>query len=189
MSIDALVKRLQEGDEEAFRSLVDTWQSLVYNTALSLVQQEEDAEDIAQEVFITAYESIHQFKGDAKISTWLYKIAVTKSLDHIRKKNRKKRWGKLASIFGKQEEEMVSPPDFQHPGVTLENKERAAMLMKAVDTLPSMQKAVFVLHKMEGLSTREIAEILELTVAAVDAHMHRAKKNLQVYLENYYNDK
>jgi len=180
--VDPLIERLQQGDESAFRTLVDTWQNMVYNTALGIVQLPEDAEDVAQDVFVQVYESIAHFKGDAKLSTWIYRITVTKSLDHIRKKNRKKRWGKLFSIFGSDGELNWEPPDFNHPGVSLEKKEQANLLMQAVAQLPEMQKAVFILHKLEGLPTREIAEILDTTLAAVDGHMHRAKKTLQVLL-------
>jgi RNA polymerase sigma-70 factor (ECF subfamily) len=74
-----LIEQLKQGDETAFKTIVDTWQDMVYNTALGIVQNPEDAEDIAQEVFVQVYESINSFKGEAKFSTWLYKITVTKN--------------------------------------------------------------------------------------------------------------
>ena len=92
MSEQLLIERLKEGDEAAFKTIVETWQDMVYNTALGIVQNPEDAEDIAQEVFVQVYESIHSFKGEAKFSTWLYKITVTKTMDHLRRKKRKKRF-------------------------------------------------------------------------------------------------
>ena len=84
-----LVEQLQRGDENAFKIIVTTWQDMVYNTALGILQSAEDAEDVAQEVFVQVYESIHTFKGESKLSTWLYRITTSKALDHIRRKKEK----------------------------------------------------------------------------------------------------
>ena len=86
-----LIERLKKGDEAAFKEIVESSQGLVYNTALGIVQNPEDAEDVTQEVFIQLYESIKTFKGESKLSTWLYRITVSKAMDHLRKKKRKKR--------------------------------------------------------------------------------------------------
>ena len=84
-----LVEQLKNGDGAAFKTIVETWQDMVYNTALGIVQNAEDAEDIAQEVFVQVFQSVSSFKGDSKFSTWLYRITITKSLDHERRKKRK----------------------------------------------------------------------------------------------------
>lgn len=181
-----LIERLKTGDQQAFRAIVDSWKDMVYNTSLGIVQNAEDAEDVTQEVFVQVYESVNQFKGDSKFSTWLYRIAVTKSLDHLRKKKRKKRFAFVQSLFGYNEEEVNHQPDFQHPGVTMENKENAAVLFRAIEKLPDNQKTAFTLHKLEGLSYQEIAEIMETTVSSVESLMHRAKGNLKKYLTDYY---
>jgi RNA polymerase sigma-70 factor (ECF subfamily) len=107
-----LIERLKTGDDAAFKTIVEAWQDMVYNTSLGIVQNAQDAEDVAQEVFIQVYESVGQFKGDSKFSTWIYRIAVTKSLDHLRKKKRKKRFAFLESLFGVNEEEVRHEPDF-----------------------------------------------------------------------------
>ena len=132
------------------------------------------------------YESVEQFKGESKFSTWLYRIAVTKSLDHLRKKKRKKRFAFLQSLFGVNEEEVIQDPEFHHPGVKLENKEQAAVLFKAISKLPDNQKAAFTLHKLEGLSYQEVAEALSTTVSSVESLMHRARGNLRKILTDYY---
>ena len=85
MEDEALIKALQERSETAFRQLVSTYQDRVYNTCLGLVQNAEDAEEVAQDVFIEVYRSVAKFRGDAKLSTWIYRIATTKSLELIRK--------------------------------------------------------------------------------------------------------
>ena len=181
-----LIERLKTGDDAAFKTIVEAWQDMVYNTSLGIVQNAQDAEDVAQEVFIQVYESVGQFKGDSKFSTWIYRIAVTKSLDHLRKKKRKKRFAFLESLFGVNEEEVRHEPDFHHPGITLENKENAAVLFKAIEKLPDNQKTAFALHKVEGLSYQEVAEVMETTVSSVESLMHRAKSNLKKILTEYY---
>ncbi|HSV12354.1 MAG TPA: RNA polymerase sigma factor [Hanamia sp.] len=181
-----LIALLKKKDRQTFKLMVETWQGMVYNTALGLLQNAEDAEDTAQEVFIQVYESVSTFKEESKFSTWLYRITVSKSLDHIRKKKRKKRFAFIQSLYGKNDGQMIEPPDFFHPGVKMENKENAAVLFKAVNELPANQKTAFILNKTENLSYREIAEVMESSESAVDALLQRAKKNLQKNLKEYY---
>ena len=181
-----LIKKLQEGNQMGFTALMDLYQNMVYNTALGIVQNEEDADDITQEVFEQVYISIGSFKGQSKLSTWLYKITITKSLDHIKKKKRKKRFGIVKSLFGDLEVEKYSPVEFNHPGVQLEQKERASELFAALKQLPDKQKIAFILHKVEGQSYQEIAEIMNKSLNAVEALMSRAKANLKILLHNYY---
>lgn len=181
-----LIALLKKKDREAFKTIVETWQDMVYNTALGLLQNAEDAEDAAQEVFMQVYESISSFKEESKFSTWLYKITVSKSLDHIRKKKRKKRFAFMQSLYGKNDDLVIDPPDFFHPGVSMENKENAAVLFKAIGKLSENQKTAFALNKIEGLSYSEIGEIMKLSDSAVDALLQRAKKNLQMSLKDYY---
>ena len=183
VSESILIEDLKRGDEAAFKTIVDTYQNMIYNTCLSIVKSEEDAEDLAQEVFVQVYQSISSFKGESKLSTWLYRIATTKSLDHERKKKRKKRFGFVKSIFGDDNQPEINPPDFNHPGVVLDKKENAAILFKAVDQLPENQKIAFILNKVEGLSYQEISDIMETTVSAIESLLHRAKNNLRKILE------
>src|SRR6185436_17661915 len=106
----------------------------------------DDADDITQEVFVQVFQSINSFKGDAKFSTWLYRITLSKALDHEKKKNRKKRFGFVQSLFGGKEEEQLHPVEFDHPGVLMEKKERAAALFKALKQLAPNQRIAFTLH-------------------------------------------
>jgi RNA polymerase sigma-70 factor (ECF subfamily) len=181
-----LIKQLQQGVEQAFSQVVDAYQHLVYNTVLGLLQNKEEAEDVSQEVFIQMYQSIGQFKGESKLSTWLYRIAVTKSLDWQRRKNRKKRFAFIEGLFGVDESLKHDPPEFQHPGVAMENKEKASLLFVAIKALPDNQKVAFTLNKVEGLSYQEVAEVMQVTEASVEAYLHRAKQNLRKELGNYY---
>ncbi len=186
MNEQQLIQALQNGDAKAFTQILDAYQNLVYNTILGITQSKEDAEDIAQEVFVQVYESVYQFKGESKFSTWLYRIAITKSLDWQRKRKRKKRFAIIESLFGINNEVKHESVTFYHPGVALANKEQAAVLFKAIQQLPETQQIVFTLNKVEGLSYQEVAEVLQVTVASVEALLHRAKQNLRKKLQQYH---
>ena len=152
MNEQLLIQQLQQGIEQAFAQVVDAYKHLVYNTVLSLLQNKDEAEDVSQEVFIQMYQSIGQFKGESKLSTWLYRIAVSKSLDWQRRKNRKKRFAFIEGLFGADDSIKHDPPEFNHPGVVIENKEKASLLFRAIKSLPENQKVAFTLNKVEGLS-------------------------------------
>ncbi|MEO5946911.1 MAG: RNA polymerase sigma factor [Chitinophagaceae bacterium] len=178
-----LIQGLRNGDENAFRFLVTTYQDRIFNTSLGIVQNSEDAEDVAQEVFIQVYKSIHSFKAESKLSTWMYRIATTRSLDLLRSRKSKKRSGLIQRLFGDGNEPLYEIPDFHHPGVTLDRKENAAKLFKAIAQLPDNQKIAFTLHKLEDLSYQEVSETMKTSIAAVESLMHRAKLNLRKILE------
>jgi len=181
-----LIALLKKKDREAFKEIVETWQDMVFNTAIGFLQNAEDAEDAAQEVFLQVFESVASFKEESKISTWIYRITISKCLDQLRKKKRKKRFAFIQSLYGKNDILLIDPPDFFHPGVKAENKENAAVLFKAIDKLPVNQKTAFVLNRIENLSYREISEIMNSSESAVDSLLQRAKKNLQAHLKEYY---
>ncbi len=184
MTEQELIIGLRNAEEWAFKELVTQFQHKVYNTALGLLQHETDAEDIAQEVFIQVYRSIHQFKGESLLSTWIYRITTTKSLDHLRSKKRKKRFGFVSNLFGDNNQPVHDQGDFNHPGVQQERKEDAAQLFKLVNELPENQRTAFLLSKVEELSYREIADILNTSEPAVDSLLQRAKQNLRKKINN-----
>ncbi len=181
-----LIRRLQQGEQEAFKNVVDLYQDMVYNTVLSIVQNDEDAEDITQEVFVQVHQSVSLFKSDSKFSTWLYRITITKALDHEKRKKRKKRFAFVQSLFGEKEETQYHPIEFNHPGVQLENKEKAGELFKVLQQIPNNQRIAFTLNKIEGLNNQEIAAIMNTSFYAVESLLARAKTNLKKKLKNYY---
>ena len=182
----SLIKDLKQGKAAAFEQLVLEYQDRVINTCYGFVQNTEDAEDIAQEVFIEVYRSVTKFREDSKIFTWIYQIAVRKSLDFVRKKNRKKRFSSLKRIAGFETiEDKVKSSAFD-PQESLENKERRRILMQAVEQLPENQKVAFTLSKYEGLAYKEIAEVMESSLSSVESLLFRANKNLRKKLGSYY---
>ena len=186
MNQPELIVQLQQGDEAAFKKLVDEYEDMVYNTTLGIVQNADDADDITQEVFIQVYRSVSSFKGDSKFSTWLYRITVGKALDHEKKKKRQKRFGFVQRLFGGDGEEQIHAVEFDHPGVQMEKKERANELFNALNQIPDKQRIAFTLHKLEGQSYQEVAEIMNTSLYAVESLMARAKTNLKTALKKYY---
>lgn len=160
---------------------------MVYNVCLNLIRNKEDAEDLTQEVFTSIYLSMDSFQGNSKISTWIYSITLNKSKEFLRHKTRKKRFG-LFTLLKNSDDEFDSNKniEFKHPGIQMEDKERAQILFNAIDTLPENQRKAYILHKIEGVSYQDIAEILELSVSSVESLMFRAKKALQEKLKEYY---
>ena len=181
------VKRLQNGDEAAFEQLVVNHQELVLNTCFGFVHNRQEAEDLTQEVFIQVYKSIKTFQEQAKLSTWLYRIAVNKSLNFIRKEKSKGFVSTLDEILFKGTESGISTSHNTNPLGLLENNERAERLEEAIAKLPENQKTAFTLSKLQGLPNKEISEIMELSLSATEALLNRAKKNLQKFLLHYLN--
>ncbi len=173
-----------------FKTLVETYQEKVRNTCFRFLNNIEDAEDVSQEVFIQVYESIDRFRDEAKLSTWIYRIAVNKSLDLIRRKKRKKRFAVLTSLFGSGEDNKeLEPPALGNPQKSLEDKEHKKILNWAVSNLPDNQKTAITLSKYEGFSNKEIAEIMNISLSALEALIHRAKQNLRKQLYAYFEER
>ena len=182
-----LINELKTGNADAFKVLVEEYQNKIINICFGFVHNREDAEDISQEVFMEVYNSITHFRGDSKLSTWLYRISVNKSLDFIRKKNRKKRFAKFQNLLGFERTiEEMPESKLTNPHTILENKERVQILNETVEKLPQNQKMVFILSKYEGFKNKEIAKVMNTSLSSVESLMHRAKKNLKIKLYDYY---
>ncbi len=184
------VGELKSGNERAFRALVEMFQDRVFNTCFGFLGNREEAEDAAQETFIDIFSSIKHFREDAKLSTWIYRIAVTTSLQAIRRKRRKKRFS-LLFTGDRKDDAMASAADSSinnHPLALLENKERGELLYRAMNKLPASQRVAFTLHKIEGLGYKEIGEVMNLSLSSVESLIHRAKTNLQNSLSDYYRE-
>ncbi|MFV0590813.1 MAG: RNA polymerase sigma factor [Draconibacterium sp.] len=191
MSDQEIIEQLKQGSEAAFRKLVESHQKLVVNTCFGMVHNREDAEDIAQDVFIEVYRSVEHFRADSKLSTWLYRIAVNRSLNHIRD-NKKHKWFQSFEKDGEARNRQllqVESPAADHPGYEMENNQRTAILHEAINSLPENQKVAFTLSKYEDLSYQEISEVMEMSVSSVESLLFRAKKNLQKKLYKCYKKK
>lgn len=162
-----------------FEEIYHAHKNLVFNLALQYVQNYEDAEEISQDVFVSIHQSIGSFNENSKLSTWIYRITINKSLDFVKAKQRKKRFGFLTSLFYDDSNDVKhDAPHFDHPGVQLEDKEGLANLFKHINQLPDNQKTALILSKIEQKSQAEIAELMNLSPKAVESLVQRAKTNL-----------
>lgn len=182
-----LLKKLKHKDENAFREIVNNYQKMILNTCYRFVYNKEAAEDITQEVFIEVYRSVKLFRSESKFSTWIYRIAVTKSLDYLKFQKRKKRFSLLRNLMGSDSGTEEFPSTEYSPEKQIENDERVRILREAIDKLPENQKIAFTLSKYDDLSYQEISEILGTTISSVESLIHRAKINLRKKLYIYYN--
>jgi RNA polymerase sigma factor (sigma-70 family) len=182
------IAALKAGDGDAFRGIVELLQDRVYRTCYGFLRSPQEAEDTAQDVFIEVFNSVKDFRGEAQLSTWVHRIAVTKSIEVIRRKRRKKRFAFLVPDRADrtEQEPIAFQSDGSDPAAMLENAERGEVLNRALDSLPYSQRVAFTLHKVEGLSYEEITKIMGNSLASVESLIYRAKTNLQKRLHDYY---
>lgn len=191
MNDNGIIEKLKQGNDSAFKELVETYRNMVVNTCFGLLHNTEDAEDVAQDVFIEVFRSVASFRADSKISTWLYRIAVNRSLNFIRD-NKKRRWFQSFDDVMESKKEALNQLNYQSsddPESEMENSQRALLLHEAIDSLPENQRVAFTLNKYEDLAYKEISEVMNLSVSSVESLIHRAKKNLQKKLYKCYQKK
>lgn len=187
MNDEQLLQALRHQQPEVFRDLVDNYQRRVINICYRFVLNRTDAEDLAQEVFVEVYQSAGSFRGQSSLSTWIFRIAVSKSLDFLRRQGRAKRGGRLRALFGLDNVNADIPaPASTAPDGIMEQEERRRQLQRALNILPTKQRTAFVLSQYDGVSYKEIAEILKCSVSAVESLVHRARKSLQRELADFY---
>jgi RNA polymerase sigma-70 factor (ECF subfamily) len=182
-----LIQQLIAGNEIAFREIYDRFGKKIFNTCLNHLQNTEEAEDITQEVFVEVFQSIHKFNQESSLSTWIYRIAVNKCIDHIRSKGRKKRFAFLTSLFNPQTgKELKNISSFDHPGMEFEKKEDAQLLFKALNLLPESQRSAFILTQVDDHTQKEAAAILNISEKALESFIQRAKTNLRKHLQEFF---
>ena len=181
------IEEIASGNESALEKIYEHYSVKVFNTVISYTKNQEDAEELHQDIFVTIYNTAASFRKDSKVSTWIYRIAVNKSLDFLRKKKSIKRGGIFTSLYKKDSGDLaIESTDFIHPGIKMEQKENAKLLFQVIDTLQESQKTAFILTQIEGLSQKEAAEIMKVSRKAVESLLQRAKSNLKKELEKSY---
>ena len=181
-----LIANLKLGNANAFKVLVENYQDRVYYSVLNILHNAAEAEDTAQETFIQVYESINGFKEDSSLATWIYRIAIRKALEKIRKQKNRKRLHAIVPWWMPSEEKSVDAACL-NPGISNENKEKATLLFKAISELPHNQRVAFTLIRVQGMKHEEVSEIMQLSIKAIESLLSRAKDNLKNKLKNYYN--
>lgn len=175
MDESILVSALIRRERNAFVTLVSLYQNRILNTCYRFLLDKNDAEDLCQDVFIEIFQSIHNFRGDAKLSTWMHRIAISKCLDELKRRKRKKR----ISSFGR----LLHLDDISYwisgsiaTDREIEKHETMTEVQTALSTLPNNQRIAFTLSKIDGYSNPEISEIMSTTTLAVESLIYRAKK-------------
>ncbi len=189
MTDQELLEGIIDRDQAAFKKLVETHQQLVIRTCYGLVHNLEDARDLAQEVFIEIMKSASSFRGKSKLSSWIYRISVNKSLNYLKKCRRRETF----SLFSFQDRGAAEKGDrMADHNMTngcddpMEEKELKQALHAAIAKLPVNQKIAFTLHNYEDLPYKEIADVMNVSLSSVESLIHRAKMNLQKRLSYYY---
>ncbi|MCC6446484.1 MAG: sigma-70 family RNA polymerase sigma factor [Armatimonadetes bacterium] len=181
----SLIDRCKRGDLGAFDQLFRRYTRQVYNYAFRMIPNYDDANDIAQEAFLRAYNSIKSFRGESNFSTWLFRIVYNVSLDEIkRRKNRS--YLSLDEQLESDEEGLTRQVESQlpTPQEIIEKRERDRIIQEAIAVLPDYQKAMIVLYHMEGFSYEEIAEIVGLPIGTVKSRLNRARESLKEKLKS-----
>jgi RNA polymerase sigma-70 factor (ECF subfamily) len=176
MTDEELVSGIIDGNQLYFKILVDKYQSLVLNTCFHFIHNKNDAEDITQEVFIKVYQSIEKFNYQSKLSTWLYRIAVNKSLNFIRDNKKRNVFKSIENLFYKNAKYEQQIEEEESDEIKIQ---RLNLLRNSIQLLPENQKTAFILHKYEEISYKEIAVIMNTSLASVEGLINRAKINLQ----------
>ena len=175
---DLLVSKVQSGDSASFEKLVLDNQTRVYNLALRMVGNEEDAFDMSQEAFIKAYNSIGSFRGDSRFSVWLYRLTTNVCLDFLRSESRKNHSSLTYLSDEDDDKELEIPDDRFSPETIAEKKELREAVNKGLLSLPKDYRAILLLREIDGLSYDEIASALSLEEGTVKSRIFRARKRL-----------
>jgi RNA polymerase sigma-70 factor (ECF subfamily) len=184
---DELIARLQAGDQAAYAQLVEEHAGKIYRLALRLMGNEADAEDVLQETFLSAFKSIDRFEARSSLSTWLYRIASNAALMRLRRKEPEQ--VSVDEPVERDDGELIPRQLFDFcclPEEDLLREEARAEMQRAVDELPPSLRSVFILRDIEGLSTEETAEALDLSVSAVKSRLMRARLKLRERLSQYF---
>lgn len=175
-----LARRAAKGDPAAFEEIVDKYQKMIYNLCLSKLQSREDALDVSQDTFLCAYRAIGSFRGESKLSSWIYRICLNCITDHQRKK---------APVISAEKDgegmglEIPDTDEASDPQKNLEKRERIRAVRRAIDALPDESRQIIVLREYGNLSYQEIADTLGLDVGTVKSRLNRAREKIKNILQ------
>jgi RNA polymerase sigma-70 factor (ECF subfamily) len=176
MNETELILKFKQGDKFAFRQLVEKYQDSVINTGYRFLRNKEEAEEVAQEVFLKVYLSANTYQPKTKFSTWLFKIVVNSCLNKLRDKKK--------FSLSQLDEDLHASSENQ-PDKSLEQEELRMLVRNAVDSLPENQRTVILLNQYENFSYQDMARILDCSVSAIESRLFRAKESLRTKLSQY----
>ena len=172
------IQKVLEGDAKAYSFLVDKYKDMAYTVALRIVGNREDAEEIAQDAFVKAYQSLNSFKGNAKFSTWLFKIVYNASISKTRKK-------KVVNVdLGHEIIQNYTEDEIYESLNKIDMNEQQVLVKKVIDSLDPVESALINLYYFENLPTEEIADILNLGISNVKVKLHRTRAKMNKEIMN-----
>lgn len=178
-----LIQAFQKGDDSVFEVLIKRYELRLFNSVLGMIQNQHEAEDIFQDILVKIYKKLKDFRGDSKFFTWVYRIGVNTTWDHLRKKKRRPAFSLDAAI----EEKRISPKKLKsnqpEPRAEADLDERVMLLKKAMNRLKPKHRIILQLKEVDGYSYQEIAGILKCSIGTVESRLFRARANLKKELE------
>ena len=181
-----LVRQYHDGETAAYEQLTERYHTFVLNICFSFLNDENDAKDAAQDIFVKLYFGLNKFKPDAKFSTWLYRITVNHCLNVLRSRKRKKWLVLFSKISDDHYEKINNISDYKNnPEQHFEKKERQDAIARALASLNEGYRTAVILHRYQGISYKEIAEVMGTSVSSVESILFRAKKKLAGLLKDY----
>ncbi len=184
-----LIERFTGGCEESFEELISRYETKAYNLALRLTRNELDAEEVLQDVFVTVYRKIESFEGKSKFSSWLYRITVNAAFMKLRKRKKHQAISIDEMLPQLENQALSQTASFRDKcdSRALCNEMRGT-IEDAIRRLPEEYRAVFVLRDIDGLSNKEVGELLNLSIPAVKSRLHRSRLMLRKRLSRFYED-
>jgi RNA polymerase sigma-70 factor (ECF subfamily) len=184
-----LVARFRKGDMDAFQELISRYETKAFNLAMGFTRNLEDAEEVLQDVFVTVYRKIEGFQGKSAFSSWLYRITVNAAFMKLRKRKQNQTVS-IEDLTPGTENSWNEKSDAVDPGSEVHtiNKQLKEVLYRAIQKLPEEYRIVFMLRDVDGLSNKEVGEILDLSIPAVKSRLHRSRLMLRKKLQRFYDD-
>jgi RNA polymerase sigma-70 factor, ECF subfamily len=180
----ALIEAVIAGDASAYRGLVERYEQRIYSVVYGMVRNQEDARDLAQDAFIKAYKNLHRFRLESSFYTWLYRIAMNVCIDFHRRRKLRRTEEFDEGIGARGSDGAIDPMHRKlDPSKDLERKQLRGRIMAAMDELPEEQKQIVVLREIDGMSYKEIAEVLDIPEGTVMSRLFYARKKLQASLK------
>jgi RNA polymerase sigma-70 factor (ECF subfamily) len=186
MTDKELIEGILKRDRTAFQFLVGKFQQKVIKTAFHFLGNMEDAEDLSQDIFLEIIRSMHTFRNNSTLDTWVYRIAVNRSINLLKKNKRRDIFIRLESILGLSKNHRSLEPSTDEQSEEQTDKENQKLLHDSIAKLPENQRIAFVLHKFDDQSYKQVAVVMNLSLSAVESLIHRAKQNLQTQLTPHF---